>query len=136
MSNGVPLAEALARYRADWELARPPALTDIDALLTAYPPDHLRDSVTKLAVGANAGDNCQRELAELLQAEAFIDEADLAGAPVTDIDVLVIGGGGAGCAAALAAAENGARVLLATKLRLGDSNTVMAEGGMPAALEA
>jgi len=135
MSNGIPLAEALARYRADTDLAPPPALTDIDALLHAYHPDHLRDSVTKLAVGANAGDNCQRELAELLQAEAFIDEADLAGAPVTDIDVLVIGGGGAGCAAALAAAENGARVLLATKLRLGDSNTVMAEGGIQAAIE-
>ena len=91
--------------------------------------------MAKLAVGANAGDSCQRELAGLLQAEAIIDEADLAGAPVTDIDVLVIGGGGAGCAAALAAAERGARVLLVTKLRLGDSNTVMAEGGIQAAIE-
>lgn len=135
MNKGIPLAEALARYRADADLGLPPVLGDIDALLKAYHPDHMSDSVVKLAVGANAGDSCQRELAELLQAEAFIDEADLAGAPVTDIDVLVIGGGGAGCAAALAAAENGARVLLATKLRLGDSNTVMAEGGIQAAIE-
>ena len=135
MSNGIPLAEALARYRVDADLGPLPELTDIDALLNAYHPDHLRGSVVKLAVGANVGDSCQRELAGLLQAEAFIDEADLAGAPVTDIDVLVIGGGGAGCAAALAAAENGARVLLATKLRLGDSNTVMAEGGIQAAIE-
>ncbi|MDD2915089.1 MAG: FAD-dependent oxidoreductase [Gallionella sp.] len=135
MSKGIPLAEALARYRADADIGSPPELSDIDTLLNTYHPDHLRDSVVKLTVGANAGDRCQRELANLLQSEAFIDEADLAGTPVTDVDVLVIGGGGAGCAAALMAAEKGARVLLATKLRLGDSNTVMAEGGIQAAIE-
>ena len=135
MSNGIPLAEALARYRPDTDLAQPPELADIDTLLNTYHPDHLHDSVIKLTVGPNAGDCCQRGLAELLQSEAFIDEADLAGTPVTDVDVLVIGGGGAGCAAALMAAEKGARVLLATKLRLGDSNTVMAEGGIQAAIE-
>jgi succinate dehydrogenase / fumarate reductase flavoprotein subunit/L-aspartate oxidase len=135
MSNGISLAEAIARYRPDTDLEPLPELIDTDTLLNAYHPDHLRDSVIKLTVGANAGDSCQRELARLLQAEAFIDEADLAGTPVTDIDVLVIGGGGAGCAAALAAAEKGARVLLTTKLRLGDSNTVMAEGGIQAAIE-
>ncbi|MBF0341595.1 MAG: FAD-binding protein, partial [Magnetococcales bacterium] len=48
-------------------------------------------------------------------------------------DVLVIGGGGAGTAAAIVAAEKKARVLVVTKLRLGDSNTVMAEGGMQVA---
>lgn len=135
MSKGIPLAEALARYRPDAEIGPLPELTGVDALLNTHHPDNLRGSLVKLAVGANAGDSCQRELAGLLQAEAFIDEADLAGTPVTDVDVLVIGGGGAGCAAALAAAENGARVLLATKLRLGDSNTVMAEGGIQAAIE-
>jgi succinate dehydrogenase / fumarate reductase flavoprotein subunit/L-aspartate oxidase len=135
MISGIPLAEALASYRADSVLGTLPEMSGVDALLNAYHPDHLRDSVVKLTVGANAGDSCQRQLAELLQAEAFIDEADLAGTQVTDIDVLVIGGGGAGCAAALMAAEKGARVLLATKLRLGDSNTVMAEGGIQAAIE-
>jgi len=48
-------------------------------------------------------------------------------------DVLVIGSGGAGVTAALTAQENGAEVLLTTKLRLGDSNTIMAEGGIAAA---
>ncbi|TAN56910.1 MAG: FAD-dependent oxidoreductase, partial [Rhodospirillales bacterium] len=135
MSNGTPLMEALARYRPDAVVGPLPPPTDTDTLLNAYHPDHLRGSVVKLAVGVNSGDSCQRDLAELLQTEAFIDEADLAGTPVTDVDVLVIGGGGAGCAAALAAAEKGARVLLATKLRLGDSNTVMAEGGIQASIE-
>ena len=50
--------------------------------------------------------------------------------------MLVIGGGGGGCAAALTAARAGAQVILATKLRLGDSNTVMAEGGIQAAVGA
>ncbi|TXT22810.1 MAG: succinate dehydrogenase flavoprotein subunit [Gallionellaceae bacterium] len=135
MSNGIPLAEARARYSPDADLGPLPGLADTDALLNAYHPDHLRGSLVNLIVGANAGESCQRELADLLQAEAFIDEADLAGTQVSDVDVLVIGGGGAGCAAALMAAEKGARVLLATKLRLGDSNTVMAEGGIQAAIE-
>ena len=45
-----------------------------------------------------------------------------------DVDVLIIGGGGAGPSAALMANENGADDLLATKLRLGDANTMMAQG--------
>ena len=135
MSSGIALVDALARYRADADPGPPPPPGDMDALLHAYHPDHARGSVVKLTAGVNAGDACQRDLAQALQAETFLDEADLAGAPVTDVDVLVIGGGGAGCAAALTAVERGASVLLATKLRLGDSNTVMAEGGIQAAIE-
>ncbi|MDR2697784.1 MAG: L-aspartate oxidase [Holophagales bacterium] len=45
-------------------------------------------------------------------------------------DVLVIGAGIAGCAAALRAAELGASVLLIAKDRLGDSNTAYAQGGI------
>ena len=50
-----------------------------------------------------------------------------------DTGVLIIGGGGAGASAALLARENGAQVLLATKLRFGDANTMMAQGGIQAA---
>ena len=46
----------------------------------------------------------------------------------------MVGGGGAGCAAALHAHAEGTSVVLATKLRLGDSNTVMAQGGMQIAV--
>ena len=42
---------------------------------------------------------------------------------------------GAGIAAALTAAQQGARVNLVTKLRIGDSNTVMAEGGIQASVD-
>jgi succinate dehydrogenase / fumarate reductase flavoprotein subunit len=49
-------------------------------------------------------------------------------------DVLVIGAGGAGLRAALEAAAQGARVGLVCKSLLGKAHTVMAEGGMAAAL--
>ena len=135
MANGVPYNEALANYRSQAErpLERQP--DDRDALLRAFHPDHRADTVTTLKVGPNSGEACHRQLADMLQADARIDEADLAGAPVVETDVLVIGGGGAGCAAALVAANAGANVILATKLRLGDSNTVMAEGGIQASID-
>lgn len=50
-----------------------------------------------------------------------------------DVDVLVIGGGGAGASAAIEAHEAGADVMIVTKLRIGDANTMMAEGGIQAA---
>jgi succinate dehydrogenase / fumarate reductase flavoprotein subunit len=51
-----------------------------------------------------------------------------------ETDVLVIGAGGAGMRAAIAAAGAGARVLVLCKSLLGKAHTVMAEGGMAAAL--
>jgi len=51
-----------------------------------------------------------------------------------DYDVLVIGAGGAGLRAAIAAAEGGAKVALICKSLLGKAHTVMAEGGIAAAL--
>ncbi len=51
-----------------------------------------------------------------------------------DYDVLVIGAGGAGLRAAVEASANGARVGLLTKSLLGKAHTVMAEGGIAAAL--
>src|SRR5215510_10612911 len=49
-------------------------------------------------------------------------------------DVLVIGAGGAGLRAAIEAAEQGASVGLVCKSLLGKAHTVMAEGGVAAAL--
>ena len=49
-------------------------------------------------------------------------------------DVLVIGAGGAGLRAAIEASAAGARVGLVTKSLLGKAHTVMAEGGIAAAL--
>lgn len=49
-----------------------------------------------------------------------------------DVDVLVIGGGGAGSSCAIEAHNAGADVMIVTKLRIGDANTMMAEGGIQA----
>jgi len=51
-----------------------------------------------------------------------------------DHDVLVIGAGGAGLRAAIEASAAGARVALVCKSLLGKAHTVMAEGGVAAAL--
>ena len=131
MSKGIPYTEALRHYQHDKEHDLP----EMDELLRNYHPDYYPNSKVKLQVGPNQGDICHRQLAEMLQADARIDEADLAGASITETDILVIGGGGAGCTAALTASRLGSRVILATKLRLGDSNTVMAEGGIQASIE-
>ena len=54
--------------------------------------------------------------------------------PVIDHDVLVIGAGGAGLRAAIEASAQGAKVGVVTKSLLGKAHTVMAEGGVAAAL--
>ena len=51
-----------------------------------------------------------------------------------ETDVLVLGAGGAGLRAAIAAAEAGAKVLVVCKSLLGKAHTVMAEGGVAAAM--
>ena len=51
-----------------------------------------------------------------------------------DYDVVVIGAGGAGLRAAIEASASGARVALVCKSLLGKAHTVMAEGGVAAAL--
>ncbi len=52
----------------------------------------------------------------------------------TESDVLIIGAGGAGMRAALAASDAGLKVTMVSKSLLGKAHTVMAEGGMAAAL--
>ena len=139
MSNSISYQQALGNYHLQKQsLEGFPAVElsiDEEQLLKEFHPDHRHETITTLQVGPNKGDRCHQQIADVLQADSRIDAADLAGARIKETDVLVIGGGGAGCAAALMAAESGAKVILATKLKLGDSNTVMAEGGIQASIE-
>ncbi|TCK32439.1 succinate dehydrogenase / fumarate reductase flavoprotein subunit/L-aspartate oxidase [Paraburkholderia sp. BL8N3] len=134
MPAGIPYEDAHKRYRPGLTPTVRRDDSSVDELLKGYHPDHGPNAHVALNVGVNRGEPCQPDLARCLQANALIDDVDIAGAQLTTTDVLVIGGGGGGCAAALTAAKQGTRVILATKLRLGDSNTVMAEGGIQAAV--
>lgn len=108
--------------------------TQKEELLAAYHPDYKQDEFEILKVGPNKGEKVPTELAEMLHAHSRItaDSVDLS-APDYDVDVLIIGGGGAGSSAAIEAHEAGANVMIVTKLRIGDANTMMAEGGIQAA---
>ncbi|MGN1450728.1 MAG: FAD-dependent oxidoreductase [Eubacteriales bacterium] len=103
-------------------------------LLAAYHPDYKKDEFEELKIGPNKGEKVPRELAAMLQAHSRISagSVDLS-KPDYDVDVLIIGGGGAGASAAIEANEAGANVMIVTKLRIGDANTMMAEGGIQAA---
>ena len=103
-------------------------------VLSSFHPDYKKDEFVTLEIGPNKGELVPRELAEILQAHSRIIADDVClDCPDYETDVLVIGGGGAGAAAAIEAHEAGADVMVVTKLRMGDANTMMAEGGIQAA---
>jgi len=103
-------------------------------LLNKFHPDYKKGTLRELKIGPNKGERVINEIANLFEAYSQIDPNKFDISEIDyDVDVLIIGGGGAGASAALIAKENGANVLLATKLRFGDSNTMMAQGGIQAA---
>ena len=113
--------------------ALPISEDEAQALIEEYHPDY-GGNERKVHVGPNADvDDFPMELADLLESDSPLPK-DFQPLPDIETDVLIIGGGGAGVTAALGLADSGSQVHLATKLRLGDANTVMAEGGIQAAL--
>ncbi len=102
-----------------------------------YHPDYRDEGRGEIRVGPSKGYRIAHEFVELLEARSRVDpdKVDLSKVEY-ETDVLVIGGGGAATIAALVAEESGAQVLIATKLRHGDANTMMAEGGIQAATKA
>ncbi|MCI5771807.1 MAG: FAD-binding protein [Clostridiales bacterium] len=105
-----------------------------DKLLAAYHPDYKKSEFATLQFGPNKGEKVPHELCEMLQAHSRISAEDVDLNNVKyDVDVLIIGGGGAGASAAIEACHAGASTMIVTKLRIGDANTMMAEGGIQAA---
>lgn len=103
-------------------------------LLSKFHPDYRPDKFMELVVGPNKGGKVPLELGAILQGKSRVIGMNIDPSRVDyDVDVLVIGGGGSGCSAAVEANEAGANVMIVTKLRLGDANTMMAEGGIQAA---
>ena len=130
------LAKIVAEKRAVNADLEPRRMTaeEKDTLLATFHPDYKQEEFTVLSAGVNKGDKVPTQLAELLQGKSRISAADVnLTAPDYDTDVLIIGGGGAGASAAIEADEAGAKAMIVTKLRIGDANTMMAEGGIQAA---
>ncbi len=116
------------------ETFKPLSMDGRKEVLSQFHPDYMEGTKRVVNVGPDKGNMFPNELADLLEAHSRIKPEDFnLKSPDLETDVLVIGGGGAGSSAALLAAENGCKVILATKLRHGDANTVMAEGGIQAA---
>ena len=105
-----------------------------DQVLRENHPDYRQDQFDVLTVGPNKGEKAPKELVKMLQSDSRLKDnlPDLS-CPDYETDVLIIGGGGAGASAAIEADNAGAKVMIVTKLRIGDANTMMAEGGIQAA---
>ena len=105
-----------------------------EQLLADYHPDYKDAGFTTIRIGGNKGQKCPIELNDMLEGRSRVLDLDVDLDKIDyDVDVLVIGGGGAGSSAAIEAHEAGAKVMIAPKLRIGDANTMMAEGGIQAA---
>ena len=133
MLESIKKVEATRPERMGMEPKRMTA-DEKDALLKAYHPDYREDGFAEIQIGPNKGQKAPAELTHLLHSNSRLlhTQVDLNKIDY-DVDVLVIGGGGAGASAAIEAHEAGANVMIATKLRIGDANTMMAEGGIQAA---
>jgi len=106
------------------------------AALEGFHPDFKADARRAVQIGPNRGETLTAEVAHLLESHSWLrsSQIDLS-SPDLETDLLIIGGGGAGCNAALTAMrEHGLKSIIATKLRLGDANSMMSEGGMQAAV--
>ena len=105
-----------------------------DALLAEYHPDYKQQGFVEIRVGGNKGEKAPIELNEMLEGRSRVLDMNIDLNKIDyDVDVLVIGGGGAGSSAAIEAHAAGANVMIVTTLRIGDANTMMAEGGIQAA---
>jgi len=104
-------------------------------VLTKFHPDEKPDSRRKIHIGPNKGEPLTTEVADILESHTRINPKlfDLT-IPDYETDILIVGGGGAGCAAAIIARQNGSKSIISTKLRLGDANSMMSQGGMQAAV--
>ena len=133
MLASVKKVEATRQERLGMEPRRMTA-EEKDALLKAYHPDYREDGFDTIKIGPNKGEKVPKELGHLLHSNSRLLHHPIDLTKIDyDTDVLVIGGGGAGASAAIEADNAGAKVMIVTKLRIGDANTMMAEGGIQAA---
>ncbi len=106
-------------------------------ILEKFHPDWKPEGKRALAIGPSKGMMIPHEVADVIEAHPLVKPKEIDLSKIDyDVDVLIIGAGGAGMSAALLAQENGIpadRILMVQKLRLGDANSKMAQGGIQAA---
>ncbi|RLI59308.1 MAG: succinate dehydrogenase/fumarate reductase flavoprotein subunit [Candidatus Asgardarchaeum californiense] len=116
---------------------KPMSMKQRDEMLKKYHPDYMKGTKRTLKVGVDKGNLFYNGIADLLEAKSVLNTKDIDLSKIDyDVDLLIIGGGGAGTVAALFANENGVKkekILIVTKLRHGDANSMMAQGGIQAA---
>ena len=130
-------AKRLELEKSGQPVFKPMTADERDDVLNRFHPDCKKDSRRVVHIGPNKGEEITTEVADILESHSRIrpEFFDLA-KPDYETDVLIIGGGGAGCAAAIIAMQNGAKSIISTKLRMGDANSMMSQGGMQAAVPA
>lgn len=124
--------ERIAKKKEGLEFPRM-SLAEKENRLRIFHPSYREGSLKELRVGPSKGYSVPLEIFEILESWSRIDPDKVDLSRITlETDVLIVGGGGAGTAAAFLAQESGVKVTIATKLRHGDANTMMAEGGIQA----
>lgn len=106
-------------------------------ILKKFHPDYKEHQKKEIPFGPSRGLWAPLEMVSLLESAPLVtpDMIDLNSVDF-DVDILIIGGGGGGTVASIWANESGIpadRILISTKLRHGDSNSMMAQGGIQAA---
>jgi len=133
MLESIKKVEATRAERLGRELNRMTAEEKQDVLKNFH-PDYKDAGFADIEIGPNKGQKAPKELCELLHSPSKLQDIKIDLTNIAyDVDVLVIGGGGAGASAAIEAHHAGSKVMIATKLRMGDANSMMAEGGIQAA---
>jgi len=108
-------------------------------ILDNYHPDYKKDGKRNIGLGPNEGDPAPNEFVDVLESSSILDPSQI---DLSKVDrtakVLIVGAGGAGTVAALWAVYSGVKpedILMVSKLRHGDSNSMMAQGGIQAAVK-
>ena len=136
MMKSIKLVEE-KRERNMSKPVKPMSMKEREKRLKEYHPDYMEGTKREVRVGVNKGELLYNGIVDLLEAKSVLNPRDVDLSKIDhDVDLLIIGGGGAGTVAALFAYESGVprdKILIVTKLRHGDANSMMAQGGIQAA---
>jgi len=116
---------------------KPLSMKDREKILNDFHPDYMKNTKRELKIGIDKGKLLYNGIVDLLETKSILNPKDVDLSQIDyDVDLLIIGGGGAGTVAALFAYDDGVKkdkILIVTKLRHGDANSMMAQGGIQAA---